>query len=148
MVVSLSKAQHSDADMLAGMCFRAFNTDYLYGAPKKEGGPPGYNDPRHHRNLMNWVNYYQIQADNVAVGGLIVQPVNKHHNVLGQIFVDPEHQRKGYGSKAMLLAEEMYPSVKMWTLGTPSWNIRTKEFYESIGYVHVGYDVEPDDTGK
>jgi len=147
MVISLRKAQHNKAEMLADMCFRAYNTDILYGAPKKPGGPPGYNDPNHHRNLMKWVNYYMIHDDDDIVGGIIVQPCNKYHNILGQIFIDPEHLRKGYGSKAILLAEEMYPSVKMWTLGTPSWNTRTKPFYEGLGYVHVGFDVGPDDTG-
>ena len=53
MVISISKAKDCDAEMLAGMCFRAFNIDYLYGGPKKEGGPPGYNDPEHHKNLMS-----------------------------------------------------------------------------------------------
>ena len=47
------------------------------------------------------------------MGGIIVQPVNREHNVLGQIFVDSEYQRKGYGSEAMLLAEGMYPAVKI-----------------------------------
>ena len=36
--VSLVKAQRDDAERLADICKRAFNSDRLYGVPKAEGG--------------------------------------------------------------------------------------------------------------
>ena len=145
--ISLIKAKHSEAEKLADICKRAFNTDRFYGAPTPECGPPGYDDPEFHKKLMGWVDYSKIIQSEEIVGGIIVQPVNRLHHILGQIFVDPDLQRKGIGSQAMRAVEKRYLSVKMWTLGTPSWNTRTKAFYEGLGYAQVGIEVTPNDEG-
>jgi replication factor A1 len=40
----------------------------------------------------------------------------------------------------MELAMEAYPEARVWTLGTPEWNVRTTAFYEKLGFVQVGWD--------
>jgi len=34
----------------------------------------------------------------------------------------------------------MYPLAKVWRVGTPAWNVRTRHFYEKLGFVKVGTD--------
>ena len=62
------------------------------------------------------------------------------HRVLERIFVDPDLHRRGIGTRAMELAIEMYPEAKLWTLGTPEWNVRTSSFYAKMGFTQVGWD--------
>jgi len=43
----------------------------------------------------------------------------------------------------------MYPDAKIWTLGTPEWNVRTKHFYEKLGLVQIGWTKdEPEWNGR
>ncbi len=62
--------------------------------------------------------------------------------MLERIFVDPDLHRQGIGIRAMELAMERYPEARLWTLGTPEWNVRTTAFYEKLGFVQVGWDHE------
>lgn len=147
MEVSITRARHRNAEKLADICKRAFHSDIHHGAPGSEGGPPGYDDPEFHAKLMGWVHYHEILDGQETVGGISVRPSNRYHHELAQIFVDPDHHRRGLGSTAMRLVEEKYAEAKMWTLGTPSWNTRTKAFYEGLGYVKVGIEISPDWEG-
>ena len=49
----------------------------------------------------------------------------------------PEYFRKGYGIFMMQRIEESFPEVKIFTLDTPIWNIRTNAFYQKLGYMEV-----------
>ncbi len=147
MVISITRARHRNAEKLAEICKRSFDSDRDYGSSLHEGGPPGYDDPVFHGKLMGWVQYHELLDGDQIVGGISVSTNNPYHHELAQIFVDPDHHRKGVGSTAMRLVEEKYSGVKMWTLGTPSWNTRTKAFYESLGYVIVGKEIDVDFDG-
>ena len=147
MTINITRARHRNAEKLADICKRAFDSDRHHGAPGNEGGPPGYDDPEFHGKLMGWVQYHEILDGQETVGGISVRPSSKQHHELVQIFVDPDHHRKGLGSTAMRLVEDKYSAAKMWTLGTPIWNSRTKAFYEGLGYVRVGIEASPDWDG-
>jgi GNAT superfamily N-acetyltransferase len=146
--VRIEPAGKEDAAILADICKRAFNTDAEYGAPG-EGGPPGYDSPEAQTRFMKFLDYYKILFDEKIVGGLMVGSAGKEHMVLERIFVDPDLFRKGIGTASCNLLWEMYPDAKLWTLGTPEWNVRTKEFYENLGFVQVGWDLgDPDWRGR
>jgi len=138
--VSLVEAVEDDAYLLAEVSKRAFESDVEVGA-KEPGGPPGYDSPEFQIRAMGWADYYTILLDDVTVGGLIIGSVNERHKIMERIFVDPDHQRRGVGTCSVELLEGHYPDVKLWTLGTPEWNQRTKSFYEKQGYVQVGWDL-------
>jgi len=146
--VSLVEAVEDDAYLLAEISKRAFESDVEVGA-EEPGGPPGYDSLEFQMRAMDWADYYTILLDDGLVGGLIIGSVNEEHRVMERIFVDPDHHRKGIGTRSMELLEGLYPDLKLWTLGTPEWNQRTNAFYEKQRYVQVGWDLgDPNWRGR
>jgi GNAT superfamily N-acetyltransferase len=133
------KARRQDAETLARVCERAFHSDIHCGAPGI-GGPPGYNSAAWQARIMGVGDYYTIEAGGQIVGGIIVFRKGPRHYELGRIFVDPGHQNQGIGSEAFTFLWETYPLAKLWTLGTPAWNRRTRHFYKKVGFTEVGED--------
>ena len=136
--VVLEPAEVKDAEILADICKKAFDSDAEVGAPGT-GGPPGYDTAEAQIRFMRFLDYYKIVIERI-VGGIMVDPLGKEHVVLERIFVDPDVHRKGIGTRACELLWELYPDAKIWTLGTPEWNQRTKDFYEKLGFVQIGWD--------
>ena len=137
--VSIARADEEDAEVLAEISKRAFDTDIEVGSPE-EGGPPGYDTPEAQINIMKYQDCYLILLGESVVGGVYVGSVGEEHRVLERIFVAPDLHRRGIGTRAMELAMEEYPEAKLWTLGTPEWNVRTSNFYEKLGFTQVGWD--------
>ena len=67
-----------------------------------------------------------------------MHPKQPRHYELGRIFIAPEHQNCGIGTRVIRLMEQTYPLAKRWILDTPRWNLRTQHFYEKMGYGRVG----------
>ncbi|TFH06755.1 MAG: GNAT family N-acetyltransferase, partial [Candidatus Thorarchaeota archaeon] len=109
------------------------------------GGPPGYHSIDWNSRMItsNFEDYYKIMNGDQIVGAFISGTRRKGYHVCERIYVDPESQRKGIGERAFTLVWEKYPQAQVWTLGTPEWNTRTKNFYEKLGFVQIGftYDV-------
>ncbi|MDH5201334.1 MAG: hypothetical protein OEW93_10630, partial [Candidatus Bathyarchaeota archaeon] len=57
--VSLAPAEEEDAEELAYICKRAFDTDVDVGAPGP-GGPPGYDSPGAQVRLMGFMDYHKV----------------------------------------------------------------------------------------
>lgn len=138
--IALKAAAQEYAELLAEISKRAFDTDINVGAPR-EGGPPGYDSKDFQVWAMGAMDYYKILLNDFIVGGVIVGTGNKEHKVLERIFVEPKHFKRGIGTRSMHLTFNLYPDVKLWTLGTPEWNVRTRSFYEKLGYTQVGWDL-------
>jgi GNAT superfamily N-acetyltransferase len=109
------------------------------GAPGP-GGPPGYDSPEFHIRIRELLDCYKILLDGTTVGGVFVGRVNEEHLVLERIFVDPNLHKQGIATRSTELTWEMYPEARLWTLGTPEWNVRTKRFYERLGFTQVGWE--------
>ena len=75
----------------------------------------------------------------VILGGAILFRQGDTLNI-GRIFIDPQHFRKGYGIFMMREIEALFPDVKAFTLDTPAWNTRTKDFYTKLGYTEAKRD--------
>ena len=138
--ISIVPAEKEDAVTLAKICKKAFDSDAEVGAPGP-GGPPGYDSPEAQVRFMKFLDYYKILLDDKIVGGIMIDSGGKNHMVLERIFVDPEYHRRGIGTQACELLWDCYPDVTLWTLGTPEWNVRTKDFYEKLGFIQVGWDL-------
>ena len=144
--VRIEEAGVDNAEILAEISKKAFDTDVDVGSPS-EGGPTGYDEPEFQVSVMDYFDCYRILLDGETVGGIYVASKTPGHKVLERIFVDPDHHRQGFGTRAMELAVEAYPEASLWTLGTPEWNVRTTAFYEKLGFVQVGWDHGNPDWG-
>jgi GNAT superfamily N-acetyltransferase len=138
-MIQFKKARPSDARALARVSERAFHTDIHYGAPGL-GGPPGYDSAVWQARMMNVGDYFKILADDQIVGGIIVFRKGARRYELGRIFVDAPFQNQGIGAQAFAFLWKTYPLAKLWTLGTPAWNRRTRHFYAKVGFAEVGED--------
>jgi GNAT superfamily N-acetyltransferase len=142
------EAVEEDAEIFAEISKRAFDTDVDVGAPGP-GGPPGYDSPEFHIRIREFLDCYKILLDGATVGGVFVGKVNEEHLVLERIFVDPDLHKRGIATRATELVWEILPEARLWTLGTPEWNVRTKRFYEKLGFTQVGWDLgEPEWRGR
>jgi predicted acetyltransferase len=138
--IRITLADEEDAKKLALISKRAFETDVEVGAPNI-GGPHGYDALDFQSWAMSVMIYYRIHLDDALVGGLLVDTREGKHGVIERIFVEPENHRMGIGTRAMELLFEIHPEVKIWTLGTPEWNKRTKSFFDGLGFKQVGWDL-------
>ena len=141
-MIRFEKAIPQDAKELAMVSWRAFDHDVHYGAPGP-GGPPGYRSDRWQSRMMRAGKYYKIVDDLRIIGGIIVFDQEGGHFELGRIFLDPEFQNQGIGTRAFEFLWREFPGAKRWTLGTPEWNLRTRHFYAKVGFAEVGRE-EPD----
>lgn len=138
-MIRVERAGLADARELTRISWKSFEYDINYGAPGI-GGPPGYKSILWQRMLIQRAKYFKILYDERIIGGFIVFPKGNGHYELGRIFVDPDYQNQGIGTKALEYMEELFPEAKKWRLGTPRWNRRTHHFYEKTGYTRVGED--------
>jgi ribosomal protein S18 acetylase RimI-like enzyme len=138
--MSLQFLKAGTADAVSLMCIskKAFDSDVEVGA-KSAGGPPGYNSLSFHTKMARMNCLYKLVDDYKIVGGALLFLKDDILNV-GRIFVDPEYFRKGYGIFMMQQIEAMFPEVKVFTLDTPIWNVRTNAFYQKLGYEEVQRD--------
>ncbi|TFF91759.1 GNAT family N-acetyltransferase [Candidatus Thorarchaeota archaeon] len=141
MAIEIADVDISDAPKLARISKRAFESDIEVGA-KTKGGPAGYDSVAHHKHHAesDYVDYLKILKKGEIVGGVRVFKADENgkYDIWG-LFVDPELHRQGIATKAMHLIMELYDDARLWTLDTPEWNRRTKQFYEEkFGFVQKG----------
>ena len=117
----------------------AFESDIYVGSPES-GGPPGYDSPDFHTEMLAGDHLYAAFHNDSMVGGaiLFVDASSPWHMYIGRIFVDPMHFRKGLGIMLMHAIENLSDTVTTFALDTPEWNIRTNNFYGKLGYSETG----------
>lgn len=54
---------------------------------------------------------------------------------LGQLYVAPEHQRHGHGTRLLQLAQTRQDSLTLWTFVS---NVLAQRFYEAHGFIRSG----------
>ena len=138
--MSLQFFKASTADAVTLMCIskKAFDSDVVVGA-SSVGGPPGFNSLSFHTKMARMNCLYKLVDDYKIVGGALLFLKDNELNI-GRIFIDPEYFRKGYGIFMMQQIEALFPEVKIFTLDTPIWNVRTNAFYQKLRYVEVRRD--------
>ena len=81
-----------------------------------------------------FTHYYFLEEDGEYVGGIrIVDSGNDNPKRISPIFIMKEHRNKGYASKAISLAEEIYGSNN-WELDTILQEEGNCHLYEKMGY--------------
>jgi GNAT superfamily N-acetyltransferase len=133
----LREFRPEDAEVLADISRRAFESDTRVGAGSP-GGPPGYDSPEwQSRMAAEAESYLVVESEDGIVGGMIVFGTDGDY-WLGRMYIDPERQGRGLGSEALARLEATRPDWTRWRLETPPWNRRTQEFYRKAGYEPVG----------
>ena len=137
--ITIELANPDDAEKLADISKRAFDSDIDHGAPG-EGGPPGYDSPDHQKRMIEnpSSDYLKFLYDGKIVGATTVYKMSDTHYEIFNVFVDPEYHRKGIGKESFRLIMEKYSQAKRWTLDTPEWNTRTSAYYEHLGFRQYG----------
>ena len=139
MNLKFMKAGTSDALVLNSISKMAFDSDIKVGAASP-GGPPGYQSVSFHVRMARMNHLFKlVDESGVILGGAILLRQGDTLNI-GRIFIDPQHFRKGYGILMMREIEAMFPDVKVFSLDTPVWNVRTNAFYTRLGYSEVKRD--------
>ena len=139
MNLTFMKAGTSDAPVLNSISKQAFDSDAGVGTASP-GAPPGYQSVSFHVRMARMNHLFKLADENgVILGGAILFRQGDTLNI-GRVFIDPQHFRKGYGIFMMREIEAMFPDVKVISLDTPIWNIRTNAFYTRLGYSEVKRD--------
>jgi GNAT superfamily N-acetyltransferase len=134
-MIELSRALRPDAGTLIETQVRAFQDDNK----NKPAGcsleiPPGCDSLEWNMHWIEQTHYYKIMCNGKIVGGLILFDLEDGCFEVGRIWVDPDQQNRGIGQAAMQAAFAAHPQATRWTLGTPSWALRNRYFYEKLGF--------------
>ena len=140
-----------DVPELTRVMTRAFDDDAQKHLGVEKGGPEGYDNGEFFRE---WLfpypesKGYKIVLEGRIVGGFIVWVLEHGRNSLGTIFVAPDCQDRGIGTRAWEFIEASYPDARSWRLGTPSYAIKNHHFYEhKCGFRKVREEEAPEHPG-
>ena len=122
----------NDVPTLYDMALRSFQPDYT-----KYGFYPPFIKEKTKNFLPPLMLGKVILAHDTIIGGAFVVSFGKKGEI-GTIFIEPVHQKKGYGRQAMLEIEKLYPRIKKWKLDVLAENNHLHGFYESLGYKRIG----------
>lgn len=134
-MIKFELATTEDAKILTEISKRAFHFDINYGATD-EGGPPGYDSAEFQLMVINAnvTAYYKILLNDTIIGGFWVRTESIGRYFFDRIFIEPEFQNLGIGTKVFEFIFSEFPEAKVWLLETPVWNQRTRHFYEKLGF--------------
>lgn len=136
----LKHATLDECEIITRISKNAFKSDVLVGG-KPNQGPSGYDSLEWHLNMQKQGHLYSFKTDNVVVGAAVLFIYNTVL-IVGRIFIDPIHYKKGYGKELMSQIEHLFPNAKLIKLETPTWNIRTNQFYKKCGFTEVNSNIE------
>lgn len=133
----LLKTDKNNIEAVTAMSVRAFETDIFVGGTPSDY-PPYYDSIDWHRKMADEGHLYQAMIDDKTVGAAILfEDKDKRSLYIGRIFIDSFYHRKGYGIQLMSCIEHSFPAAQVIELDTPLWNVRTKSFYEKLGYIRI-----------
>lgn len=121
MNIKFGKMTEKDITSLVKIMKRAFDYDSQIHLGKETGGPPGYDDGTF---LSKWgldkkATSYCIYLNDVLIGGTILWINDSNENFLGSLFIDPDYEDKGIGTRIWSEIEDMYPNTRAWSTETP-----------------------------
>jgi RimJ/RimL family protein N-acetyltransferase/N-acetylglutamate synthase-like GNAT family acetyltransferase len=140
--INLRRAEHEDAVVLTEICTRAFDHVIRVWTKGKDDldsnlSPPGYNSVRLHEYVIREWDYYVVEADGCAIGGVSVNVLGQEIARLDKIYIDPVCQGRGAGSQVIRQIEAAYPHILHWRLETSGRQTSNHHFYEKLGYVRM-----------
>jgi GNAT superfamily N-acetyltransferase len=144
--LTFAEAAEKDIPELTKIMTRAFDDDAQKHLGLEKGGPEGYNNGDFFRTwLLPYKESigYKIVTEGKIIGCIIVWILETKENFLGTIFIDPEYQNQGVGTRTWQFIEKTYPDTRQWTLETPGWAVKNHYFYEQkCGFTKIKEKVE------
>ncbi|KAF1296002.1 hypothetical protein BAU15_14110 [Enterococcus sp. JM4C] len=109
----------------------------LYNKYQDEGSP--FHEPissiqEKYNRPDNYFFTINDQNDNTIGYIRVVIDEAQQQGWLAQIAIDPSCDNKGYGTRAIELVEEIFSSIKEWSLSTILQEEKLVHFYSKIGY--------------
>jgi GNAT superfamily N-acetyltransferase len=142
--LSFEEVTEDDIPELTGVMTRAFDDDAQKHLGLERGGPPGYDNGEFFREWLFAYEQsvgYKALSEGKVIGAIIVWILEGDHNILGTMFVDPDCQDRGVGTRMWQFIEATYPETKSWRLATPRWATKNHYFYEAkCGFEKVESD--------
>ncbi|MHA2226989.1 MAG: GNAT family N-acetyltransferase [Candidatus Hodarchaeales archaeon] len=126
-------ATEKDIPELTKIMTRTFDDDSQKYLDEPKGGPDGYDNGEFYQRWMieeEASTGYKIILNDKIIGAFIVFIYESGKNVLGTMFIDPQYQNLGIGTRTWQFIEDTYPNANAWALDTPSWATRNHHFYE------------------
>lgn len=139
--VKLEIVSNEDAEKIRDIMTEIFENETLRWF--KDGNKPyipGYNsvDMQYYHTWDN--KYYKIIHNKNIIGVTLISYTGREHARIDRLYVLPEYQGMGIGAKILELIENLFPTVKVWSLDTIQQSPRNHHFYEKNGYKLVGED--------
>lgn len=138
--IRIEKASIIDAEALTEISKKTFNAEAKKWLPDQENiidyniQPSGYASIEMTKYMIKELHSFKIIYNETIVGGIIVTISGQSFGRIDRIFVDPNYQGKGIGSKVITLIEKEFLNVRTWDLETSSKQINNHFFYEKMGY--------------
>lgn len=140
MVVHLRPARAEDAIQLTEMQARAFMAQ-VHRRGGFETSPAAETPDRMLERITSAKSHsFIILADNLYAGMIRIKELSDGAYKISPIFVLPEFQNQGIGQKAMSLAEELFPSARVFTLFCVREEEKNVYFYEKLGFRKTGIE--------
>ena len=90
------------------------------------------------QNLIKVDDCLKIMYCGQIVGGVCIHSEGKGTYLIGPLFISPEFQDLGIGTKAMRAVERYLADKKLLRLNTAYKNYRNHHFYEKLGFKKMG----------
>ncbi|MFC7373470.1 GNAT family N-acetyltransferase [Fictibacillus iocasae] len=136
--ITIQKAELNDAAQLTTLKKAAFDEEarkwLTPGLIDYNIQPPGYASVEVAEYMIQELNYFKVIYDGLLSGGIIVTVTGRSYGRIDRIFIAPDFQGKGIGSRAMELIEQEFPEVLVWDLETSSRQKNNHHFYEKMGF--------------
>ncbi|ENQ3077026.1 GNAT family N-acetyltransferase [Bacillus cereus] len=138
--IRIEKASIIDAEALTEISKKTFNEEAKKWLPDQENiidyniQPPGYDSIGMTKYMIKELHSFKILYNETIVGGIIVTTSGQSFGRIDRIFVDPNYQGKGIGSKVITLIEKEFLNMRIWDLETSSRQVNNHFFYEKMGY--------------
>lgn len=129
--IEFERVTQGDVPKMTEVMKRAFDEDTKRHLGEECGGPPGYDngDFINKWYLNSGAEAFKVLKDGIIIGGINVFIAKKNEKYLGNIFLDPSYQDKGYGTMIWKYIEQKYPDTKKWITDTPGFSKRNHHFY-------------------
>ncbi|MFN7253434.1 MAG: GNAT family N-acetyltransferase [Anaerobacillus sp.] len=139
--ITIKKALITDAEQLTEIMKQTFDEEKKKWLSNHEGNiidyniqPPGYASIEMTKYMIRELKYFKILFKKVIVGGIIVTVSGRSYGRIDRIFIAPDYQGLGIGSRVINLIEEEFTNVGTWDLETSSRQTNNHFFYEKMGY--------------
>lgn len=140
LFISIEKATIADAEKLTEIMKRTFDEEVKKWLPNQDDvidyniRPPGYSSIEMTKYMIRELEYFKVLKDKEIIGGVIITISGRSFGRIDRIYIDPNLQGKGIGSRVINLVEEKYSNIRNWDLETSSKQINNHYFYEKMGY--------------